>query len=151
MVGKVGERAAAVTGLPPGTPVVAGAHDVDTGALGLGATATGSATIILGTYAINQVLLDVPLPDRRWQVRPFLDADRWLHMSTSPAGAGCLDWAVGRMSPWDGVTVPDSAAAVVEARRAEFSGRYPPFLPFVHGAPFGSDRRGRMAGPPQRA
>lgn len=136
IAGHVTAEASRVTGMPAGTPVVTGAHDVDTGALGMGAIGTGSVSALLGTYAINQVLGDTPIPDPRWQTRPFLSADTWLHMSTSPAGAGCLDWAAAQIGPLDHDGAPDSAAAVAEGLSVVPAGQ-PYFLPFVHGGPRG--------------
>jgi L-xylulokinase len=136
VAGHITAEASRLTGLPVGAAVVAGAHDVDTGALGLGASTPGDASVLLGTYAINQVLGHAPVPDPRWQTRPFVTPGSWLHMSTSPAGAGCLDWAAARMGPWDGDGAPDSAAAVVEAQSVDPSAQ-PYFLPFVHGGPSG--------------
>ncbi len=145
IAGRVTAEAARVTGLAAGTPVVAGAHDVDTGALGLGAIEGGSVSLLLGTYAINQVLGTEALPDPRWQTRPFLSADSWLHMSTSPAGAGCLDWAAARIGPHDTEGFPDSAAAVAEGLTVTTPGQ-PHFLPFVHGGPAGMPVGGSWVG-----
>jgi L-xylulokinase len=145
IAGWITAQAARETGLPAGTPVVTGAHDVDTGALGTGAITTGSVSVLLGTYAINQVLGDAPVADPRWQTRPFLGADRWLHMSTSPAGAGCLDWAATRIGPHDEGGGPDSAAAVAEGLSVGPWGQ-PYFLPFVHGGPAGHPVGGSWLG-----
>jgi L-xylulokinase len=132
IVGRVSAAAARVTNVPSGTPVAAGAHDVNTGALGMGRIAR-STTVLLGTYAINQVLGDTPIFDRRWQVRPFLGSDRWLHMSTSPAGAACLDWAATRVGLRNNDGGADSAAAVMEAQMVTPTLAQPYFLPFEHG------------------
>lgn len=145
VAGRVTDGASRLTGIEAGTPVVAGAHDVDTGALGLGAVRTGSASLLMGTYAVNQVLGDVPSLDPRWQTRPFVRPGRWLHMSTSPAGAGCLDWAASRIGPRNDGGGPDSAAAVAEARTVAPSGQ-PFFLPFVHGGPRGAPIGGSWLG-----
>lgn len=145
IAGHITAAAARATGLTAGTAVVLGAHDVDTGAVGMGAIGVGSASALLGTYAINQVLGDTPILDPRWQARPFLDAGRWLHMSTSPAGAGCLDWAATRIGPRDGAGAPDSAAAVAEGLSVTPSGQ-PYFLPFVHGGPLGHPVGGSWLG-----
>ena len=139
VIGQVTRAASGVTGLATGTPVVAGGHDACTGALGLGATEPGAASIILGTYSINQVLETEPHCDERWQVRPSVSSAPWLHMSTSPAGAGCLDWVLRRIGPRDSAGRPDAAAAVREAELVTPSLQDPYFLPFVHGAPFGMD------------
>ena len=145
VAGSVSPDAAAATGLRPGTPVVTGAHDVDTGALGMGSTSS-SATVLLGTYAINQVLGPAPIPDQRWQVRPFLTTDTWLHMSTSPAGAGCLDWAAGRIGPRDPAGGADLATVVGEAETVAATMAEPYFLPFVHGGPPGTPVGGSWIG-----
>jgi L-xylulokinase len=146
--GRVTDEASRWTGIPRATPVVAGAHDVDTGALGLGAVTTGSASVLLGTYAINQVLGETPILGRSWQTRPFVGPNRWLHMSTSPAGAGCLEWARAWIGPYDGSGAADSGAAAVEAVSVTPSGQpfFLPFLPFVHGGPPGSPVGGGWLG-----
>ena len=56
IVGGVTAEAAAATGLAEGTPVVAGLFDVVASALGSGASAPGEASIIAGTWSINQVI-----------------------------------------------------------------------------------------------
>jgi L-xylulokinase len=145
IAGRITTQAARETGLAAGTPVVTGAHDVDTGALGMGAVTTGSVSVLLGTYAINQVLGDAPVTDPRWQTRPFLGADRWLHMSTSPAGAGCLDWVAARIGPHGRGGGPDCAAAVAEGLSVGPWGQ-PYFLPFVHGGPAGHPVGGSWLG-----
>ena len=136
IAGRVTAESSRATGIPAGTAVVAGAHDVDTGAVGMGAVTTGTVSMLLGTYAINQVLGETPICDPRWQTRPFVGAGRWLHMSTSPAGAGCLDWAAARLGPRDIRGAPDPAAAVAEGQTVAPT-EQPFFLPFVHGGPAG--------------
>jgi L-xylulokinase len=136
IAGTVDATAAAVTGLPIGTPVVTGAHDVDAAALGIGAVSVGSASLVLGTFSINQVVADRPFTDPRWQARAFLDPGRWLHMSTSPAGAVNLDWAIRRLGPYTASGAPDPVAAVAEAMTASPVDA-PLFLPFLFGSPHG--------------
>jgi L-xylulokinase len=146
VAGQVTAAAAAQTGLPAGIPVVCGAHDVDAAALGIGAVGDGVASVVLGTFSINQVVADRPVLDRRWQARAFLRPDRWLHMSTSPAGAANLDWAVRRLGPLRPDHTPDPAAAVLEGLSAVQvaagdDSALPLFLPFLFGSPHG-DRVG---------
>src|SRR5207245_4639395 len=80
------------TGLAEGTPVIAGAHDIDAGAVGAGAVADGSLSIMAGTWAINQLPVDEVRTDRRWQTRPFVLPERWLAVGASPASASALGW-----------------------------------------------------------
>ena len=143
VAGEVGEAAAAATGLAAGTPVVTGAHDVDGNAVGIGAHAPGAASIVLGTWSINQVVAGRPVTDPRWQARSFVRPGQWLHMSTSPAGAGNLDWAVRQLGPWTASREPDVAGAVAEATASRggpgATGEPPLFLPFLFGSPHGAD------------
>lgn len=138
VAGAVTGPAARRTGLAAGTPVVCGAHDVDAAALGVGAVDPGAASVVLGTFSINQVVADRPAVDPRWQARTFLREGHWLHMSTSPAGAANLEWAMRLLG------VADPAVAVLEglaALDAAAAGRgdLPLFLPFLFGSPHGDD------------
>jgi L-xylulokinase len=138
VAGVVTAAAAAATGLAEGTPVVTGAHDVDANALGIGAHRPGAVSLVLGTYSINQVVTERPVTDPRWQARAFLRPGQWLHMSTSPAGASNLDWAVRRIGPRTASGGSDPAAAVAEAATAVTADDAPVFLPFLHGSPHGA-------------
>jgi L-xylulokinase len=136
--GAITARAAEMTGLAAGTPVVTGAHDVDTAALGIGAADVGALSIIMGTFSINQIVSDEPVIDARWQARTFLEPGQWLHMSTSPSSASNFEWAVRTMRA-AGEGRPDYNQAVQEARLTEqgaFS-ESPLFLPYLFGAPAG--------------
>jgi L-xylulokinase len=129
VAGHVTAEAAAETGLAAGTPVVAGAHDVHASALGVGAIRPGDASIVMGTFSINQIVAaDVRL-DHRWQARSFLERGAWLHMSTSPSSASNLDWAVRLLGPSRPDGQPDFPAAVREGFAAPPG---PLFLPFLH-------------------
>jgi L-xylulokinase len=133
VVGAVTREAAGRTGLAAGTPVVAGAHDVDAGALGTGAIGDGAASVVLGTFSINQVVAAEPRLDHRWQARSFLTPGRWLHMSTSASSASNLDWLVRLTGPSTADGAPDFPAALAEAAGAGTGG--PLYLPFLYGSP----------------
>jgi L-xylulokinase len=135
VAGEVTGDAAAATGLPAGTPVVTGCHDVDANALGVGAVGVGSASAVMGTFSINQVVTDRAVVDPRWKARAFLEPGRWLHMSTSPAGAINLDWAIRRLGPLTAAGEPDPASAIAEAMMVDDESRLPLFLPFLFGSP----------------
>ncbi|MEJ3750749.1 FGGY-family carbohydrate kinase [Actinomycetes bacterium KLBMP 9797] len=137
LAGRVTAAAAKETGLAAGTPVVTGAHDVDAAALGVGAVHPGAVSIVMGTFAINQVVSDEIRLDHRWQARSFLDRNRWLHMSTSPSSASNLDWAVRLLGPHDPAGRPDFAAAVTEGFTIPAASA-PQFLPFLYGSAHGA-------------
>ncbi|WP_067898084.1 FGGY-family carbohydrate kinase [Actinomadura chibensis] len=145
--GTVTDDAAEATGLPPGTPVVTGAHDVDAAAIGVGAVAPGSLSLVLGTFSINQVVTDAPCADPRWQARSFVRPKQWLHMSTSPSGATNLEWAVRRFGPWRPDGAPDYASALAGAERGRPGHGDPPvYLPFLYGSPHSDTLGAALAG-----
>ena len=65
IAGQVTAEAAAATGLAAGTPVVAGLFDVVASALGSGVVDEGQASIIAGTWSINQVVAHRVRPTHR--------------------------------------------------------------------------------------
>jgi len=150
VAGKVAAAAAAETGLPAGTPVVAGAHDVDAAALGMGAVAVGAVSMMMGTFSINQVVsADVRL-GHRWQARSFLRRGQWLNMSTSPASSTNLEWFVRtlcRDSFERGRANGDPYGFVAAEVAAVDDGDDPVvFLPFLFGSPYGADASAAFVG-----
>ncbi len=133
VAGYVTETAAAATGLRRGTPVVTGSHDVHVAALGIGALKPASVSAIMGTFNINQLVHpDAPL-SWQWQARASLTEDRFMLMSTSPAGATAVDWV--RQVTTKG---PDTIGEAVDEALADRNGASvadadPYFLPFVYG------------------
>lgn len=146
VAGSVTAEAAKATGLRAGTPMVAGAHDVDAAALGIGAVEPGSASAVLGTFSINQVIAAEPITDARWQARSFTEKGLWMHMSTSPAGAVNLDWALRRFGPLTPDGEPDPVAGVAEATAGPLRRTDPMFLPFLFGSPHGADIAASLVG-----
>jgi L-xylulokinase len=94
IAGTVSPQAAALTGLPAGVPVACGVHDITAAALGSGLADTSTALVVGGTYSVNAVLVDRPVPDRRWLCRHWAEPGRWIHMSTSATSASNLAWLV---------------------------------------------------------
>ena len=151
VAGTVTDRAAELTGLRPGTPVVAGLHDVDAAAIGSGCVRPGDLAVIAGTYSINEIIADGPVPDARWCTRNFIEYGRWLHMALSPASATNLEWFVRHLCP-------DEVAAAEQAGRSPFAFvdglvRNVPddphdvlFLPFLYGSPGSRDSGAAFAG-----
>ena len=92
VAGTVTEEAAAETGLPAGTPVAAGLHDVGACALGAGVVDPGQATVILGTWGQSVVVTEGPDDGSGGLPRRYLDG--WLRYRGTRAGAACLDWFV---------------------------------------------------------
>ena len=134
VAGRVTAEAAALTGLAEGTPVVGGLFDVVASALGSGVTRTGGASIIAGTWSINQVITDTSQlagPVFMWST---YDRSRYMAMENSATSAANLEWMVREFfhdcpegtSPFDRAC--DLAASVPPSATAPF------YHPFLYGA-----------------
>ncbi len=140
VIGRVSDEAARATGLPEGTPVAGGMHDVTASAVGLGILDPGALAITAGTFSINETLSNHLAPDPRWTARAGLRPGQWMNMSISPASSNTVDWflrqsygaeaeaaARGGPSLWDIVEADLAAPAAADA---------PLFHPFLYGSPY---------------
>ena len=100
VIGAVSAEAARVTGLRPGTPVVAGLLDVAASALGVGAVEAGQAMVILGTTAIAAVVMDRPVfePVDIGASACHAPPGRWLRALGTMAGTPNVDWYLEAMA-----------------------------------------------------
>lgn len=94
IVGRVTEEAASATGLAAGTPVVGGLFDVVASALGSGVAEPGQASIIVGTWSINQVLTDAPVVDPSVFMVSGFGPERFVAIEASATSAANLEWYV---------------------------------------------------------
>lgn len=94
VVGHVTRAAAAATGLRAGTPVVAGYFDVVAAALGSGAVGAGGASIVLGSWSINQTFAAAPARDPRIFMVAAFGPGRFANMDNSATSAANLEWYV---------------------------------------------------------
>ena len=94
VTGAVTVEAAELTGLRPGTPVVAGGGDQAASAVGVGAVAPGTTTLSLGTSGVVFAATDRPLTEPLGRVHAFCHAvpGRWHMMSVMLSAAGSLRW-----------------------------------------------------------
>ncbi len=139
VVGRVGGAAASLTGLPQGTPVVAGMYDVVACAVGSGALDERSCSLIAGTWNINSAfdgrLLEVP-PSVKTSLGP--DAGRYAYVESSATSAGNLEWFLDVMEDLCGPQTGGRAA--LYRRIGDGVEAIPPgadgvvFLPFIHRA-----------------
>jgi L-xylulokinase len=134
IAGRVTAEAARQTGLAAGTPVVGGLFDVIASAVGSGVTRTGAASIIAGTWSINQVIIDRPELDAPIFMSSSFDRTRYMAMENSATSAANLEWMVREFfsdCP-DGISPFDlccELAASVEPQLAA-----PFYQPFLYGA-----------------
>ncbi|MGW7366131.1 FGGY-family carbohydrate kinase [Streptomyces sp. NPDC054841] len=141
IAGYVSPQATGLTGLPSGTPVCAGAHDVHACAVGMGAIADGALSLIAGTFSINQIVSTSIHADPRWQVRAHLRPGRTMNMSTSPASATNLEWFIRQIArDMDFQQATAEAATVMDGPSQVL------FLPFLFGSPHGDQHSGAFVG-----
>lgn len=94
VVGQVTVQAAAETGLAVGTPVIAGYFDVVAGAMGAGVVRPGEASVIVGTWSINQVFSAAPVIDPNVFMVSSFGHGRFVNIESSATSAANLEWYV---------------------------------------------------------
>lgn len=123
-----------LTGLPENLPVFVGCLDCEAAALGSAITTPGTASVVAGTWSINQVWTETPpTHGNPFLVNPSAIAGRWLVIEGSPTSATNFDWAVRTF----GLKEEFNRAANL-ARRAPSGGAiFLPHLAMGSGAFFG--------------
>jgi L-xylulokinase len=148
--GTVTAEAAAVTGLAVGTPVASSAHDVDCSAVGTGVVNPGTASVVAGSFSINQVVSTAPVVGAGWCARNFVRDLHWLNMSLSPTSAATMEWFTQTLCADElarGAAEGDAFGFVDREVRA--LGTAPSdvvFLPFLYGSPLAVDASGGFVG-----
>lgn len=94
VIGRVSEEASAETGLPEGTPVVAGGGDRPCEALGGGAVEAGDVVLGTGTGSVIEVALDRPKPDEKGRAECCCHVipGRWEYEITMMTTGASLKW-----------------------------------------------------------
>lgn len=103
VTGTVTAEAGTLTGLTPGTPVVAGGGDQAANAVGVGAIDPGVMALSLGTSGVVFAATDRPMIETRGRVHSFCHAvpDRWHLMGVMLSAAGSLRWFRDTLAPGD--------------------------------------------------
>jgi len=115
VTGIVNAKAAAATGLRPGTPVIAGGGDQAANAVGVGVVSEGTMALSLGTSGVVFATTNHPLVEARGRVHSFCHAvpGRWHLMSVMLSAAGSLRWFRDAVAPGtDFAELVDPAAEV---------------------------------------
>jgi xylulokinase len=101
VTGKVTERAAALTGLQAGTPVVGGGGDQASSAVGNGIVESGIVSCTLGTSGVVFAHMDTPHYDPRGRVHTFCHAVRgkWHVMGVTQGAGLSLQWFRNQFAP----------------------------------------------------
>ncbi|QDY99731.1 carbohydrate kinase [Nitratireductor mangrovi] len=146
IAGRVTATAAETTGLREGTPVVGGLFDVVASALGSGAVGPGDASIVAGSWSINQVFSDAPVRDDRVFMISAYGDRRFANMENSATSAANLEWYVRTLIERGGHHDDPFAMVneLVEAVRPAPDD--PLFHPFLYGGRMGAHQRGGFYG-----
>jgi xylulokinase len=91
---RLARDAAALTGIPAGTPIVAGAGDQAAGAIGMGITRPGAVSATIGTSGVVFAATDGPATDPKGRLHTFCHAvpGRWHVMGVTQAAGLSLRW-----------------------------------------------------------
>jgi xylulokinase len=96
---RLSDAGAAATGLPAGTPIVAGAGDQAAGAVGMGITHPGTVSATIGTSGVVFAATDRPFLDPGGRLHTFCHAipGRWHVMGVTQAAGLSLRWLRDRL------------------------------------------------------
>jgi xylulokinase len=91
---RVSAEAEGLTGIPAGTPIVAGAGDQAAGAVGMGITRPGAISVTLGTSGVVFAATELPSLDPGGRLHTFCHAipNRWHVMGVTQAAGLSLRW-----------------------------------------------------------
>lgn len=139
IIGGVIGDVAAQLGLAPGTPVVAGLFDVVASAVGSGVERTGQASIIAGTWSINQVVVEALPEAGSIFMASCFDRQRFLAIESSATSAANLEWFVHEFCHPERVEaerrgVPVFAVCNERLSSIEPSLDLPVFHPYLYGS-----------------
>ncbi len=101
VTGTISERAAALTGLAPGTPVAGGAGDQAASAVGNGVVEPGAVSCTLGTSGVIFAHMDRVAYDPHGRVHTFCHAvrDKWHVMGVTQGAGLSLQWFRNQFAP----------------------------------------------------
>jgi L-xylulokinase len=146
IVGGITASAAAQTGLAEGLPVIGGFFDVVASALGSGVVAPGAASVIVGTWSINQFISREPVVDRSLFMVSGFGRGRFVNMDNSATSAAHLEWYVREFVERGGHH--DDPFGWCQQRVADVEPRLddPYFHPFLYGSGRGPHARAGFYG-----
>jgi xylulokinase len=130
VTGKISVRAAELTGLAAGTPVVGGAGDQAASAVGNGIVESGVVSCTIGTSGVVFAHMDKVAYDPAGRVHTFCHAvpGKWHVMGVTQGAGLSLQWFRNRLSPGD-----DYERLTAEAARAPLGSDGLFWLPYLMG------------------
>ncbi|BDU40977.1 FGGY-family carbohydrate kinase [Vibrio nigripulchritudo] len=147
IIGKLSTQAAEESGLDAGTPVIAGMIDVIASALGAGVWDENDASIVTGTWSINQVVTN-KIPDKRLFMTCLFPDNRYLAIESSATSASNLEWFVQEFFQFEkaqlsaGESIFELCNQLVES--VEISETLPLFHPYLYGSGDSGAARGNF-------
>lgn len=144
IVGRVTVSAAQATGLAEGTPVIGGFFDVVSSAMGSGVIHPGEASVIAGTWSINQVFADRPVTSPDVFMVTTFGQGRYVNIESSATSAANLEWYVHRVRGDHGDEAFDRCNE--EVGKVVPRADDPFFHPFIFGSRLGAEFRGGFYG-----
>lgn len=145
-IGAVTLEAARATGLAEGTPVFAGYFDVVASALGSGVARDGEASIVAGSWSINQVFSREPVRDERVFMVAAYGPGRFVNMDNSATSCANLEWYVRTLIERDGYAGDPFALVDDLVGKTTPAPNDPLFHPFLYGGRLGAHFRGGFFG-----
>jgi L-xylulokinase len=141
IVGRVTAEAAAATGLAERTPVVGGLFDVVASAIGSGAVAEGQASIIVGTWSINQLISRTVVPDPRIFMQSVFGYGQVMAIESSATSAANLEWYVSELVERGGHHDDPFGACNAVAASVVPAADDPYYHPYLYGSRLGATMR----------
>ncbi len=146
VAGSVTAQAAHKTGLAVGTPVIAGYFDVVASAMGAGVVGPGEASIIAGTWSINQVFSDAPVVDPKVFMVSRFGPGRFVNIESSATSAANLEWYVRELVERGHHHDDPFGHCNAQIGKVSAAADDPLFHPFLYGSRLGSDYCGGFYG-----
>ncbi len=138
VIGGITGKAAAETGLAPGTPVVAGAVDSSVAALGVGVVNPGETQEQGGQSGGMGICTDRPFSDPNLILGAHAVPGRWLLQGGTTGGGGVIRWLEREFGAYEAIEAAKSGKSVpalfdIEAAKAPAGSDGLIFLPYMSG------------------
>ncbi len=146
IAGTVSQEAAVATGLAEGTPVIGGYFDVVSSAMGSGVVRAGEASIIAGTWSINQVFSDAPAVNHDLFMVSGFGPNRFVNIEASATSAANLEWYVREFVERGGHHDDPFGHCNAKVAEVDPAPDDPFFHPFLYGSGQGASFRGGFYG-----
>ncbi len=150
VLGRITQDAESLTGLPAGTPVVAGGGDGQAGGLGIGMVSAGTAYLNLGTAIVSGVYADAPKVDQAFRTLCAIDRQGYVLETSLRSGTLLINSLLRQFFGIDVVTHPETLSRLeIEASRVAPGSAGLILLPYWNGVmnPYwDQDARGCLLG-----